>query len=244
MLLFSVHPHGRGDNSLTRPNVACNAGSPPRAWGQCRMRQPSPSQPRFTPTGVGTIRGRYRRRSSTAVHPHGRGDNPLLASSQTAPCGSPPRAWGQSCGEFSPRAVLRFTPTGVGTMHVWVDPYGSPTVHPHGRGDNSMTRSPRIRCSGSPPRAWGQCIRRARQIETARFTPTGVGTSTALGARATACAVHPHGRGDNRLPLFRKQPRRGSPPRAWGQFALARRWAVARRFTPTGVGTILASQAF
>ena len=32
---YSVHPHGRGDNSSVSVDDALMRGSPPRAWGQC-----------------------------------------------------------------------------------------------------------------------------------------------------------------------------------------------------------------
>ena len=51
-------------------------------------------------------------------------------------------------------------------------------------------------------------------------------------------SVHPHGRGDNRALVGCPPARVGSPPRAWGQCGRVLRGEVARRFTPTGVGTI------
>ena len=71
----SVHPHGRGDNVREAYQRYSSCGSPPRAWGQCRDVLARGGLWRFTPTGVGTIRGRGRGRAKHAVHPHGRGDN-------------------------------------------------------------------------------------------------------------------------------------------------------------------------
>ena len=50
--------------------------------------------------------------------------------------GSPPRAWGQSVSQRSRVLLLRFTPTGVGTMYLFAQVDVGGTVHPHGRGDN------------------------------------------------------------------------------------------------------------
>ena len=50
--------------------------------------------------------------------------------------GSPPRAWGQLPYARRALPVLRFTPTGVGTMRLWSLPSSRCAVHPHGRGDN------------------------------------------------------------------------------------------------------------
>ena len=52
-------------------------------------------------------------------------------------------------------------------------------------------------------------------------------------------AVHPHGRGDNILNAATAIFNPGSPPRAWGQCDEALSVVLARRFTPTGVGTML-----
>ena len=51
--------------------------------------------------------------------------------------------------------------------------------------------------------------------------------------------VHPHGRGDNAYRYDLVPTWRGSPPRAWGQCGGGDNAARIRRFTPTGVGTIL-----
>ena len=74
--------------------------------------------------------------------------------------------------------------------------------------------------------------------ERVRFTPTGVGTIGTASASATLTTVHPHGRGDNANGCGVCAIIRGSPPRAWGQWAEARLECRALRFTPTGVGTM------
>ena len=178
------------------------------------------------------------------VHPHGRGDNRKHLLRAGGKSGSPPRAWGQSTPKQRLDKRARFTPTGVGTM-----PYARRAlpilpVHPHGRGDNARcNRDDRASC-GSPPRAWGQYVVRASRHPNYRFTPTGVGTMLISAGRDIARAVHPHGRGDNNLPDSVKTTKGGSPPRAWGQCRRRRGTLRRVRFTPTGVGTILASQAF
>ena len=70
---------------------------------------------------------------------------------------------------------------------------------------------------GSPPRAWGQYLRRDLGEVAIRFTPTGVGTISTNARLPTGSPVHPHGRGDNQAALGIKVRNDGSPPRAWGQ---------------------------
>ena len=152
----AVHPHGRGDNYDPTRFVSFPIGSPPRAWGQCRCRHYRRSAARFTPTGVGTMPSRPRRRASAMVHPHGRGDNLRRPLARVERHGSPPRAWGQSILNSGEDRNLRFTPTGVGTIRFPSLASAARSVHPHGRGDNRRARCV-MRCvRGSPPRAWGQ----------------------------------------------------------------------------------------
>ena len=193
----SVHPHGRGDNWFRAILAFRYGGSPPRAWGQCTStcttRNKKTVHPhgrgdnfastgrpvytvRFTPTGVGTIMTTALRLRSPTVHPHGRGDNYRSNFPRARFCGSPPRAWGQSHTRDESLSVVRFTPTGVGTMLLRPLPLARCPVHPHGRGDNSAADQFVNVFYGSPPRAWGQWLRARAPRSEWRFTPTGVGT--------------------------------------------------------------------
>ena len=133
----------------------------------------------------------------------------------------------------------RFTPTGVGTMRSRVPSSATPTVHPHGRGDNLVSGAGWWTVLGSPPRAWGQFALARRRAVVGRFTPTGVGTIIRTQRRSNTRTVHPHGRGDNAYERVEDAGRGGSPPRAWGQSSGARHATAHPRFTPTGVGTIV-----
>jgi len=100
------------------------------------------------------------------------------------------------------------------------------------------TQSSHCLTAGSPPRAWGQ-LRRWPQLSAVRwFTPTGVGTMERKPTPVIPFTVHPHGRGDNWGFRCEKCSKGGSPPRAWGQFIFSLLSRNAKRFTPTGVGTI------
>jgi len=233
----TVHPHGRGDNTARARETSKGDGSPPRAWGQQVRRPLRKRQTRFTPTGVGTTTASGGASGWCPVHPHGRGDNARQRPAPAGRCGSPPRAWGQQLHlQLSP-LKLRFTPTGVGTTELqFADPLLR-SVHPHGRGDNSRISSSMAACPGSPPRAWGQRPPAPGRWWARRFTPTGVGTTSAMVATMGMIAVHPHGRGDNRDLVAKVHCLNGSPPRAWGQRPRRTPRGRSRRFTPTGVGT-------
>ena len=197
----------------------------------------------FTLTGVGTICLLPDLIPSYPVHPHGRGDNGYKRVLRSSQGGSPPRAWGQYARGVGDRRSARFTPTGVGTIASERRRGRWRAVHPHGRGDNHV-HAGRLRClCGSPPRAWGQSPTLTRTPTVTRFTPTGVGTICRTGSASEALPVHPHGRGDNRVSRRASSDAHGSPPRAWGQSLRALASAFGARFTPTGVGTIVAGGA-
>ena len=212
-----VHPHGRGDNECSWIVRHAIDGSPPRAWGQSQRSRRLRIHTRFTPTGVGTMYPPRCHNILFSVHPHGRGDNAVMHVRMHQMHGSPPRAWGQSRPGGSIPSILRFTPTGVGTMQRNSRISARMAVHPHGRGDNVGETWYPGGYHGSPPRAWGQCLTAVMCRGMARFTPTGVGTMLVARSRDACPAVHPHGRGDNTMPKASRDERYGSPPRAWGQ---------------------------
>ena len=216
-LTLAVHPHGRGDNCMATWWSATPSGSPPRAWGQCAATPTLGQSRRFTPTGVGTMIKLGLATKDGSVHPHGRGDNRGAERGRHNKGGSPPRAWGQ-CNRLGYRGGgNRFTPTGVGTIFWHCSSPSHTTVHPHGRGDNTMPKASRFEHYGSPPRAWGQCPKCTLGALDRRFTPTGVGTMPSWTPLQPSQTVHPHGRGDNLRIVARQKHLAGSPPRAWGQ---------------------------
>ena len=155
--------------------------------------------------------------SSTAVHPHVRGDDRSLAVVASWTAGSPPRAWGRPNQAGQAGSGGRFTPTCVGTTAPWgPHPYLSP-VHPHVRGDDRTISRVTGDRFGSPPRAWGRPYAVHQVLVADRFTPTCVGTTAGRSRERCRAAVHPHVRGDDA-----GLPGRGHPP-SW--------------FTPTCVGT-------
>ena len=201
-LLFfssSVHPHGRGDNFLPSLAAQVVAGSPPRAWGQRVLRGLSCCRSAVHPHGRGDNAPQRGDIATTRpVHPHGRGDNDSTATYAFVSDTVHPHGRGDNdgCAWFVSLAE---------------------TVHPHVRGDNPLTEPSADQSGGSPPRAWGQRVQASNGGVTARFTPTGEGTTINPEPRHQPAAVHPHGRGDNALHQHFQHFVRGSPPRAWGQ---------------------------
>ena len=165
------------------------------------------------------------------------GDNCNYIRLQLVSSGSPPRVWGQHPLYLARTRCRRFTPTCVGTTTVWLKITAGTSVHPHVCGDNLLSAVHVALSPGSPPRVWGQPISKSSVVDPTRFTPTCVGTTSALIPYTQGSTVHPHVCGDNSIiPLSIIAPP-GSPPRVWGQRQIPAALLAPSRFTPTCVGT-------
>ncbi len=211
-----VHPHGRGEYTLTYPAVYPQDGSSPRAWGIQPQKRGAPHFHRFIPTGVGNTKLLRAFNCATTVHPHGRGEYSGSIPASLRIDGSSPRAWGiPPC----PRPNLTrhgFIPTGVGNTCVLAPSWVVIKVHPHGRGEYVMVTLTYRPDQGSSPRAWGILSEPSPNDSTLRFIPTGVGNTGTLAVGTYLITVHPHGRGEYKPIGANPYPRNGSSPRAWG----------------------------
>ncbi len=130
-----VHPHLRGEYSLTQPSALAYVGSPPPAWGIRRGTPGAAGMGRFTPTCVGNTNRFKILSTAPTVHPHLRGEYSQIEVPGRLENGSPPPAWGiRQGGARSGR-------------------HG--TVHPHLRGEYAGGIEPIRAKTGSPPPAWG-----------------------------------------------------------------------------------------
>jgi len=172
----TVHPHTRGDDALESRHRQFEGGSPPHAWGRSEFHPHRAVTRRFTPTRVGTITESNQTAAIPAVHPHTRGDDAESLASACSRSGSPPHAWGRFfLLGFSVRGP-RFTPTRVGTIQTANEAATLSTVHPHTRGDDSISSASCVAMRGSPPHAWGRFHAIHHIASISRFTPTRVGT--------------------------------------------------------------------
>ncbi len=90
----AVHPHARGECLPSTARSAPSAGSPPRPWGMPFSKAELEAMGRFTPTPVGNAALTGDDPAMLAVHPHARGECPVIRGEQPAARGSPPRPWG------------------------------------------------------------------------------------------------------------------------------------------------------
>ncbi|BAW81078.1 hypothetical conserved protein [Candidatus Nitrosoglobus terrae] len=69
----------------------------------------------------------------------------------------------------------------------------------------------------TPPRAWGRRLERITELKKSRNTPTGVGKTKIAKACKNIHEKHPHGRGEDTLPILEASEPIETPPRAWGR---------------------------
>jgi len=89
---------------------------------------------------------------------------------------------------------------------------------------------------GSPPRTWGRLPAASAAPFAQRFTPTYVGQTCPMTARAGSSPVHPHVRGADDATNNKAVAGSGSPPRTWGRRNKPPSNPLVPRFTPTYVG--------
>ncbi len=233
----AVHPHGRGENASTPATSAAPPVHPHGRGENDRAVLAAHPAPRYTPTGVGKTmrrppwlvlrpvhphgRGENVHRNfllwKFTVHPHGRGENAWLACKPSRPARYTPTGVGKTCVGDTDSMRGRYTPTGVGKTCCSTCTCSRRAVHPHGRGENIGSFVGRGGVRGTPPRAWGKLALGPEVPGALRYTPTGVGKTTASAGAAAAGTVHPHGRGENVEALFYDCFGGGTPPRAWGK---------------------------
>ena len=237
--LKEKHPHGRGEDFNHYYGCDGAIETPPRAWGRLEQLITSASGKGNTPTGVGKTHRKPGGVPAREKHPHGRGEDIGVAIRANAEVETPPRAWGR----LRRRSLLNLadgnTPTGVGKTGSRFFLHLSNQKHPHGRGEDYTPFFDPAHKSETPPRAWGRQLMAPVTASRCRNTPTGVGkTAENLGYRQCR-EKHPHGRGEDRLPVWLRLSILETPPRAWGRLqfisAISAISATIRN-TPTGVG--------
>ncbi len=156
-MVFSVHPHARGEHDPATGGQYQSDGSSPRTWGTLVPKAGCPVHRRFIPTHVGNTGHPGCMGYRVSVHPHARGEHTVFSTTGSARIGSSPRTWGTllAAGTGSPRR----------------------TVHPHARGEHRPDLRAPPNGIGSSPRTWGTHPRCACARRRWRFIPTHVGNT-------------------------------------------------------------------
>ena len=216
-LRFQKHPHGRGEDGSWMANSRSPKETPPRAWGRHQATDNHQSIDGNTPTGVGKTHGIHGIHTSIEKHPHGRGEDFVIAAFCAGVKETPPRAWGRPRTGTSQYGDWRNTPTGVGKTQQIDDAYGGYQKHPHGRGEDIYPEGQDDTKPETPPRAWG---RHKRSDSTRPYwgnTPTGVGKTLDGEYELHEKEKHPHGRGEDQTEVIMLLAEKETPPRAWGR---------------------------
>ena len=156
-------------------------------------------------------------------------------------CGSSPRARGTDQQTAGIQCHHRFIPAGAGNRATPRFAKSSCTVHPRGRGEQACNGNGCINDGGSSPRARGTVEDAINKANVERFIPAGAGNSAGRIRQEEATAVHPRGRGEQRLFQDIDKAHLGSSPRARGTGALAAGLCRDGRFIPAGAGNSCSS---
>src|SRR5271157_406735 len=92
-LSFPDHPHARGENKSLVPRPPKKTGPSPRTWGEPRVTLPQGPCTRTIPTHVGRTRCPDEAGHVIADHPHARGENTRVVTSEGGVGGPSPRTW-------------------------------------------------------------------------------------------------------------------------------------------------------
>ena len=206
----------RGELGVILMFFHCFTGSSPHAWGTGYRTGRGEREFRFIPTCVGNCIQGHEPARPPAVHPHMRGELFLDQLPPHARGGSSPHAWGTDMAMQIDAIKKRFIPTCVGN---WFGTYLTPgnlSVHPHMRGELSVSASTSALDAGSSPHAWGTGQQGRALLGIQRFIPTCVGNWV------TSPVPIP-------VPC-------GSSPHAWGTGCSIAFLRSTKRFIPTCVG--------
>ena len=174
-------------------------GSSPLARGKLIFSGPGGAGRRFIPTRAGKIQAWRPSGGRHAVHPHSRGENSSIASSDPYDRGSSPLARGKSAQLQRETECSGFIPTRAGKMTCRRSAAPPASVHPHSRGENPARYSCTPRVLGSSPLARGKFVAPTWATRALGFIPTRAGKMDWTTHPSRPQRVHPHSRGENYL---------------------------------------------
>ena len=186
----------RGENVPVNCSIIFS-GTSPHAWGKPVGLEGHVVDGRNIPTCVGKTLVRRWLRSANPEHPHMRGENWRAGVSSDMKDGTSPHAWGKRCPTCPPSSTRRNIPTCVGKTRWYFFYSGSPSEHPHMRGENLNAQSGSFPERGTSPHAWGKHDWFARDCFHFRNIPTCVGKTKRFPDSRCPFPEHPHMRGEN-----------------------------------------------
>ena len=230
------HPHGRGEDVWCATAPCLTTETPPRTWGRQGATDKRTVRLRNTPTDVGKTAPRWRGRDASGKHPHGRGEDRIIAKAWRSCVETPPRTWGRLNPAADQESARGNTPTDVGKTRVFRPVPRPAWKHPHGRGEDAGAKRSACPAPETPPRTWGRQPRKPFSPSALRNTPTDVGKTCQMGVNNGDAQKHPHGRGEDLTQNGASFISGETPPRTWGRPGTIGTGAGKLGNTPTDVG--------
>ena len=150
-------------------------GSSPRTRGTESPDSGVGANERFIPADAGNRLCEGKGSPQNAVHPRGRGEQPLQALPIRPSNGSSPRTRGTGNPSRWGRLDNRFIPADAGNSHPGHQGRDRPAVHPRGRGEQGVGYVERRGEFGSSPRTRGTVTEAEEDGTVTRFIPADAG---------------------------------------------------------------------
>ncbi len=135
--MCAVHPHTRGEHTLSTDKEFLKRGSSPHTWGTPINSFPSFTLTRFIPTHVGNTYKSSCPALRGTVHPHTRGEHAAPHMGHALWVGSSPHTWGTHRPREMSSRICRFIPTHVGNTPPPRNVITNLSLHPHTRGEHT-----------------------------------------------------------------------------------------------------------
>ena len=180
------HPRMRGEKSLSEPQAASFAGSPPHARGKDSNAWATPDLTGITPACAGKRRSSHAPAAQRGDHPRMRGEKWLLEWRLALYRGSPPHARGKVRLRAEQLHHAGITPACAGKRTTTPRSATCCRDHPRMRGEKTDMSDGVLALMGSPPHARGKAAEPRPVGHYDGITPACAGKSACPSGRRTA----------------------------------------------------------
>ena len=212
-----AHPRSRGENMAMASSSSTMRGSSPLTRGK-----PSPSAPRWPPSGLipahaGKTRPHVLRGHPHGAHPRSRGENRGAGGGDKVGAGSSPLTRGKLRMESLTASPSGLIPAHAGKTVPCVAATCHLRAHPRSRGENLWNGGQCTEQGGSSPLTRGKRVGRAARAVFRRLIPAHAGKTLFTHRIEEHRRAHPRSRGENGVTLLPWQELVGSSPLTRGK---------------------------